>query len=135
MIPQDLVENESLVKGEDEARLFNDYVGSGASDIQAEIFNDTFIKKELSECRKIYNVEYNTKAGTLLLIARRDSLRVAFLAFFLWMGPILLMISSRRPLNIPSDSIQRKTQPIYMLETGIIQGGLSNTRRRTSGVV
>lgn len=75
MIPQDIRENESLVTDDYEARLFEDYVGSSANDIRAEILNDTFIKKGLLECKKRYNVEYNTKAGTLLLMAGRDSLR------------------------------------------------------------
>ncbi|KOC13760.1 hypothetical protein AFLA70_67g003421 [Aspergillus flavus AF70] len=75
VIPQDLEENESLVRDEYEARSFYDYVGSSANDIRAEIFNGTFMKKDLLGCSKQYDVEFNTKSSTLLLMAGRDSLR------------------------------------------------------------
>ncbi|OJJ03883.1 hypothetical protein ASPVEDRAFT_891047 [Aspergillus versicolor CBS 583.65] len=75
VVPQDLAKSESLVKDEPEARSFSQYVGFTASDIQAEMFNGTFTEKDLLGCIERYDVEYNTKAGTLLLLAARDSLR------------------------------------------------------------
>ncbi|KAL4893307.1 hypothetical protein BDV59DRAFT_207806 [Aspergillus ambiguus] len=76
VIPDNLGKNESLVRDEYEALEFYQHIGFTADDILAERFNGTFHNfSSLSDCINTYNVEFNTKASTLLLITERENLR------------------------------------------------------------
>ncbi|KAL4915394.1 hypothetical protein BDW62DRAFT_125090 [Aspergillus aurantiobrunneus] len=74
VIPSDLGRNESLVKDEYEAHSFYQLVGFTPDDILAQRFNGAFRNLSLPDCINTYNVEYNTKASTLLLVTDRDNL-------------------------------------------------------------
>ena len=74
VIPSDLGRNESLVKDKYEAYSFFQIVGFSPDDILAQRFNGTFRNLSLRDCINTYNVEYNTKASTLLLVTDRNNL-------------------------------------------------------------
>ncbi|KAL4812585.1 hypothetical protein BDW67DRAFT_193579 [Aspergillus spinulosporus] len=75
VIPSDLGSNESLVRDKYEAESFQEHVGYSREDILARRFNGTFRNLSIPDCFKTYNHEFNTKAGTLLLVTDRDNLR------------------------------------------------------------
>jgi hypothetical protein len=74
VIPSDLGRNESLVRDKYEAEFFQEHVGYTPEDILAGRFNGTFRNLSIPDCFKTYNHEFNTKAGTLLLVTDRDNL-------------------------------------------------------------
>ena len=74
VIPSDLGKNESLVRDKYAAESFYEHVGYRPEDILAGRFNGTFCNLSIPDCFKTYNREFNTKAGTLLLVTDRENL-------------------------------------------------------------
>ncbi|PLN76236.1 hypothetical protein BDW42DRAFT_188808 [Aspergillus taichungensis] len=72
VLPDDLGENESLTKDDYETGVFLQQVGEDPAHVRAEYRDGTFKRHSLSECVEQYNNEYNTKKGTLLLVADRE---------------------------------------------------------------
>ncbi|KAI9040140.1 uncharacterized protein KD926_008584 [Aspergillus affinis] len=72
VIPDDLSPTESLIDDDATAReAFLSKVGSDAAVVQAKIFNEGFINTTIADCLAKYNVEFNTKYGTLIFVANR----------------------------------------------------------------
>ncbi|PWY67945.1 hypothetical protein BO70DRAFT_374505 [Aspergillus heteromorphus CBS 117.55] len=70
IVPDDLTPQESLVSALG-AEAFLAAVGSSPEVIQAELFNGTFGNVSNAKCLEQYNVEYNTRMGTLVFLAER----------------------------------------------------------------
>ncbi|RAL07797.1 uncharacterized protein BO97DRAFT_446566 [Aspergillus homomorphus CBS 101889] len=73
IIPNDLSPTESLISNDTTSRdTFLSEVGSDAAVVRAQIFNGTFINATTADCIAKYNVEHNTKYGTLIYVADRE---------------------------------------------------------------
>lgn len=73
IIPDDLSPTEPLIDDDATSReAFLSKVGSDAAVIQAKIFNNGFINTTIADCLDKYNVEFNTKYGTLIFVADRQ---------------------------------------------------------------
>ncbi|KAH8429848.1 uncharacterized protein LDX57_007519 [Aspergillus melleus] len=72
MIPNDLSPNESLTGDTTSHEIFLSHVGTDETATRAQIFNGSFINATNADCVSKYNVEYNTKYGTLVFVADRQ---------------------------------------------------------------
>ncbi|KAK1143248.1 hypothetical protein N8T08_006948 [Aspergillus melleus] len=72
MIPNDLSPNESLTGDTTSHETFLSHVGTDETATRAQIFNGSFISATNADCVSKYNVEYNTKYGTLVFVADRQ---------------------------------------------------------------
>ncbi|KAL4892330.1 hypothetical protein BDV59DRAFT_193836 [Aspergillus ambiguus] len=72
VIPDDLGENEPLTKTKYETDVFHKQVAIDPAEVHADYVHGKFKPHTLSECRKLYSTEYNTKRGTLLLVTGRE---------------------------------------------------------------
>ncbi|PKY00531.1 hypothetical protein P168DRAFT_224540, partial [Aspergillus campestris IBT 28561] len=98
VIPDDPGMSEPLTRSEDAHLSFTQRVGYSPEDVRAEYLNRTLKPHiDVSECLKPYDIEYNTKKGTLLLVVPAEHIDGSpIVGSFDWDTPFPFHIGARR---------------------------------------